>query len=100
MPVNPKSRYEPTHTIEMLQATMRGMETRLRKIIEIRTRDDGDDEGKSTIAEHDRKTKREKVLVLVPIEEGKEPAGPEGTTLDFKGEAWIEEKKTAIAVFR
>lgn len=97
---NFKTRYAPSLTLEALQTAMRGMETRMRKIIEIHTRDDADEGGKKTIAEHDRHTKRDKLIVLVKIAEGEEPTGPEGTALDFKGEAWVEEAKTQIAVFR
>lgn len=96
---NPKSRYEPTHTLASLQSSMRGIETRLRKVIAISARDDGED-GKSTIAEHDRRTKRDKTLILVAVPDGQMPQGPDGATFDFEGEGWIENVKTRLAVYR
>lgn len=100
MAVNPKSKYEASHTLAELQGYMSGMETRLRKIFKVDARELGGSQGKKTIAEHDRLTKREKKPILVAFKDGEQPAAPDGKTLDFTGTAWVEGQETQIAVFR
>lgn len=92
------SKHKPEHSLEVLQKTLRYAETIRRSLTKIRAEDvDG---AKYTIGEHDRSVRPSKVPHLVAAKDDGSFAGPDGTELAFEGEAWIENTRKKVAVFR
>ncbi|GAA4040501.1 hypothetical protein [Parerythrobacter jejuensis] len=92
------SKHKAKHKIEVLQKTLRWAESVRRGLVKIRAEEH--DTGNYTIGEHDRSKKPTKKLHLVLKPSEGDAEGPEGTVKDIEGEAWIENEKKAVVIFR
>jgi hypothetical protein len=91
------SKHPPDTSATSLQGRLRWAEAIRGELTIVRAREDGGD--RWTIGEHTSGSQVKKLHLVVKPEEG-EPEPPEGTTLAFEGEAWIENEQATVLIFR